>query len=91
MTVGIESSAVVCRLIRKCQGTEAMDGFAYNTCLLAIDRSLAHKQSFIDGLKIDLHNQIRRGATYDQLNKLIDDQLACHIDVLIHTAHVEPS
>ena len=91
VTVGLESNAQVCRLIRKCEGTAAMDGFVYNTCLLAIDRSLSHKQSFIDVLKIDLHNQIRRGASSDRMHTLIEEQLACHIDTLIHTSHIEPN
>jgi hypothetical protein len=90
-TVGLESNATVCRWIRQCEGTEAMDGFLYNTCLLAIDRSLTHKQSFMDGLKIDMHNQIRRGATSDQLSRLIEDYLACHVDVLLHTSHIDPT
>ena len=91
MTVGLESSAMVCRLIRQCEGTAATDGFVYNTCLLAIDRSLSHKQTFMDVLKVDVHNQIRRGATTDRMNTLIEEQLACHIDTLIHTSHIEPN
>lgn len=74
-------------MVCQCTNTEALDGFLYNTCLLAIERSIRHKQSFVRALAVELlHSRRRRVVS----NTFIAERLACHIDVLIHTSHVDP-
>lgn len=89
-TNGSTSHVSVCQLVRQCQKTEAIDGFLYNTCVLSIERSLAHKRMFIRGLTNEMNIPRRRRSISSSVISFIEERLACHIDVLIHTSHIDP-
>jgi hypothetical protein len=74
-------------MVSQCAKTEALDGFLYNTCLLAIERSIRHKQSFVRVLAIELNNSRQRRVVSETF---IAERIACHVDVLIHTSHIDP-
>jgi hypothetical protein len=90
--VGGMTSSKTCQLIMRCTKTKAIDGFLYNTCLLAITRSLRQKQSFMMLLKTELSHQRRLGGgsveSSQDLCKFIAERIACHVTVMIHASHI---
>lgn len=92
---------VVSLLVQQCAQTEAIDGFLYNSCILAIDRALSHKKRFYDAMQIQARltqaSPTDTGTSFDahlvnQSTYLpnacvqIDDS-ECHIEVLIRSAN----
>ena len=55
-----------------------MDGFIYNTCLLALERMIYHKVMLARSIQLQLIN-----VTTNQC-ALIDSMITCHIEVLLH-------
>jgi hypothetical protein len=88
---------VVARLVQQCAGTEPLDGFLYNTCVLAIERSLFHKKHFSESMQMQpptndsmdgvdtFRLQLARGITQTLGSCDGED---CHVDVLIRSANV---
>jgi hypothetical protein len=80
----------VAKAILAAASLTAADGFVYNTCVLALERMLRHKRSLVQSIKQQLGSR-HRSRMFDRCD-FIDSCLACHVDVLIHTAnHVEPA
>lgn len=82
---GVPRSTLTARLVQRCASLTARDGFVYNTCVLPLERMLHHKQNFANSLHLQL-STLHRSGPYDRC-AFIDSSLACHVDVLIHTAH----
>lgn len=89
---------LVARAVRRSAGLSAVDGFLYNTCILSLERMLHHKINFVHTLREQLAvvtsshrpNAGRRPTVIDRAD-FIASSLACHVDVLIHTAnHLQP-
>lgn len=74
-------TVLVSRAVLSAATLTAVDGFVYNACLLALDRMIHHKRQFTASL--NAHLATRR--TPDRCD-FIASSLACHVDVLIHTA-----
>lgn len=78
----------VAQLVRAAAKTESSDGFVYNTVLLALDRALFHRRGIVMNIAAQL---IYKAATLrnpgDEI-AFIEGAVACHIQVLLETAHV---
>ncbi len=74
----------VARLVRRCEGTRASDGFVFNVVLLSIERAIFHRKGFMQGLVGQLGRPFNAGL--DE-KSFIDNALASHVDVLIKTAN----
>jgi hypothetical protein len=81
----------VAHLVLACKDASASDGLIYNTSLLAIERALHHRKM----LTVFIRNHIREQQQQQQSNggdkgrdwyDVIKDTVACHVDVLLHTA-----
>ena len=70
------------RAIRQCRSLSALDGFVYNTCVVALERMLQHKRLMVHTLRLQM------GRRPPDPMEVIRSTLAYHVDVLIHTAHV---
>ena len=70
-------------LVQQCADTEAADGFLYNAAILAIERSLFHRMNLVKSLEMQLRTP--RNRRFDPV-EFIRTSLACHVEVLIHTA-----
>lgn len=76
--------------IREAATLTARDGFVYNTCILSLDRMLDHKLRFADTLATQIALQRRLWPATTGLSDVdvVASSLACHVDVLVHTARV---
>ena len=89
LTAGVGSGGqkspgqVVADLVRCCSQTQAMDGFLYNATVLALERSLFHRLNLARSLALQL--QAPRNRRVDRM-EFIRATVACHVEVLIHTA-----
>lgn len=74
--------SVVARLVRTCSRVQADDGFVYNCALLALERAVFHRKSFMQTIEHQLHTARSTSNPVD----IITNSLACHIEVLIKTS-----
>ena len=81
------TAVTVARLVRRCAATDAVDGFLYNTAVLALERSLFHRLQLARSLEMQLHAP--RNRRFDVV-EFIRTTVACHVEVLIRTATAAP-
>ena len=74
-------------LVRQCADTEAVDGFLYNAAVLAIERSLFHRINLAKSIEVQL--QAPRNRRFEPV-EFIRTSVACHVEVLMHTATAAP-
>ena len=77
----------VSSLVQQCGDTEAIDGFLYNSTVLAIERALYHRLGLIQSLDSQLRSY--RNRHFDPV-EFVRTSLACHVEVLMRTAAVNP-
>ena len=75
--------SLVCDLVQRCTETEALDGFLYNACILALERAVFHHVGFARSL--DAQMRAPRNQLFDPM-EFIRTSLACHVEVLMSTA-----
>jgi hypothetical protein len=83
----VPRSTHLTRVVMRCATLTARDGFLYNTCVLALERMLHHKMQFASSLRVQLASSHRAALPRDR-SEFIASSLACHVDVLMHTANV---
>lgn len=83
-------AAPLVRAIRAAATLTARDGFVYNTCLLALERMIRHKRTLSHSLAQQLaawHAAPPADETVT-FDAVLAASVACHVDVLIHSAHL---
>jgi hypothetical protein len=74
----------VATLVRRLAVARASDGFCYNTALLCLDRALFHRRGLVVGLAGQLAQEFNGSM---DATDFINNAVACHVKVLMNTAH----
>lgn len=75
--------SVLARQVTRCARLTPFDGFVYNSCILALDRMIAHKVAMARSLAMQYHSLCPASA---DLADFVQQRLVVHLDVLLHSA-----